>query len=73
MERQIAEDQTRSPTLGRWWVVLPDAEIGAILRLAEDSDAERLLPTRAEAEARGREALERRVAELETQLRRGGK
>jgi Uma2 family endonuclease len=84
VERRVEQDRSPSPTLGMWWVVLPDAELGAVLRLAEDPDGERLLPTRAEAEAigremerrgreaeaRAREVLERRVAELEKQLRR---
>jgi Uma2 family endonuclease len=91
VERKTEQDRSPSPALGVWWVVLPDAELGAVLRLAEDPNGERLLPTRAEAEAlgreterrgreaearareaeaRAREVLERRVAELESQLRR---
>jgi hypothetical protein len=51
-----------------WWVVLPDAELGAVLCLAQDPDGGRLLPTRAEAEALGRE-MERRGREAEARAR----
>jgi Uma2 family endonuclease len=68
VERKIEQDRSPSPTLGVWWVVLPDAELGAVLRLAEDPDGERLLPTRAEAEALGRE-MERRGREAEARAR----
>jgi hypothetical protein len=43
------------------------------LRLASDAGGTMLLPTPEEAEAEGREAAEKRVAELEALLRRNSK
>lgn len=56
--------------LGLNWVVRPDVELGAVLRIARDSEGEQLLFTSEEVEVQARQAAERRVAELEAELRK---
>ena len=69
VERVIENDTTPCVTLGLHWVVR-DAEMGLALRLAHAPDGGGMLPTPAEAERLGREAAERRIAELEAELRK---
>lgn len=69
VERQLDGDLAASLVLGgTWWVVAPADGYDVALRLARDPEGRDLVPTRAEA----REAAERRVAELEAELRRRG-
>ncbi len=74
VERSIVGDRSPLVTLGLHWVVLGDAELGALLRIATDAEGRQLLPTREEAEVHverlARQAAERRVAELEAELKR---
>lgn len=60
--------------LEAFWCLRPDPRLGRMLRLAEGADGTGLWPTPEEAEkaerAREREAAERRIAELEAELRR---
>ncbi|MBI4703504.1 MAG: Uma2 family endonuclease [Deltaproteobacteria bacterium] len=65
VERVVEGETTPCAALERWWVVREHAELGSVLRLAEDAAGERLLPTPDEA----RERAEQRVAELEAELR----
>jgi hypothetical protein len=51
-------------------LAIPDARLGAVLRLADDREGERLWLTRAESEAAERKSAVRRIAELEAELRR---
>ncbi len=65
VERVVEQDVTACAVLGLWWVVRPGAGLDLALRLARDPEGQDLLPT-------GQEAAERRVAELEQELRRRG-
>lgn len=58
-----------SPVLGLCWIVMPDAVLNRVLRLAKDASGGRLLPTPVEREAKRRLEAERRVQELEEALR----
>jgi len=73
VERElVGEKALLCDTLRLYWVVRPHAELGLELRLAEDSQGERLVLSPEEA-ARAREELAlARVAELEAELRRRG-
>lgn len=77
IERVVEDDRTACRTLQALWVVRPDGAYPFALRLA--NEAGELFPTRAEAEVRAREAevrareaAERRIAELEAELKRRG-
>jgi len=72
VERVVEQEVARCEVLGLWWVVQPTPELGATLRLAQERAGSQMLPTEAEAEAAARQAAERRVAELEEELRRRG-
>jgi hypothetical protein len=79
VEREVRGDTTPCRTLDLWWVVCPALGFEAALRLARDAQGRDVLPTREEAaerreeaEAGARVAAERRVAELEAELRRRG-
>ncbi len=62
--------------LDAYWVLISDPRLGTMLRLADHPDGSGLWPTPEEAEKaeriREREAAERRIAELEAELRRRG-
>ncbi|PIE05860.1 MAG: hypothetical protein CSA75_02550 [Sorangium cellulosum] len=58
-----------SAVLGLCWIVVKDLALGRLLRLAKDASGGRLLPTPVEREAMKRFEAERRVHELEEQLR----
>lgn len=58
-----------SPVLGLYWVVVKDASLGRMLRLAKDDSGGRLLPTPVEREAKKRKEAEQRVRELEEKLK----
>jgi Uma2 family endonuclease len=61
----------RCETLGMYLVVVQDAEIGAMVRLAHDPEGRDRLPTAAEArqrESEARQQAERRLAEVEADL-----
>jgi len=55
--------------LGLYWVVIKNATLGRVLRLAKDNSGGRLLPTPVEREARRRREAELRVRELEQKLK----
>jgi hypothetical protein len=55
--------------LGVFWVVVDDSELGRALRLARDPEGRILLPTPVEKERRERELAEKRIRELEEELR----
>jgi len=65
VERVVEKDVTECAVLELWWVVCPAPGLDAALRLARDPQGVDLLPN-------GQEAAERRVAELEEELRRRG-
>ena len=50
--------------LGLWWVVVEDAAVGPMLRLARDREGHDLLPTPDEAEAKAHETNKRLKAEI---------
>ncbi len=68
VERVIAEDRTPCLTLGLNWVVCPVADEPVGLRLVDDEG--RFLEVPEEAQARRAETAEKRIRELEEQLRR---
>ncbi|AUX20449.1 hypothetical protein SOCEGT47_009200 [Sorangium cellulosum] len=80
VERDVEGDRAACDALDLYWVVAPAEGQPVALRLARDAAGRELLPTpteaaRAEAEARrmeaeARRAAERRIAELEAELRR---
>jgi Uma2 family endonuclease len=75
VERAIVADRSPLVMLGLHWVVIVDSELIAVPRFAKDAAGKDLLPTREEgelAERRARQAAERRVAELEAELKRRG-
>jgi len=72
LEREVEGDVGVSNVLGLYWVGVEDPKWGPMLRVARDAEAEALLPTPVEHEARAREAAELRVRELEAELRRRG-
>jgi Uma2 family endonuclease len=79
LERDLATGVGVSRCLPGAWVIVPDLERGALLRLSRDPEGRSLYPTPVEEEAaaRAREAsaratAESRVRELEAQLRRRG-
>lgn len=64
VEREMSDPEaTRCDTLGFYWCVVRDPELGPTLRLARDREGERLVPT-------GEEAAKARIAELEAELAR---
>jgi hypothetical protein len=66
-------ESRRCDALGLYWCIVPDPNVGYVLRLAEGPNGDGLLPTPEEAaRTREQEAL-RRVAELEAELLRRGK
>lgn len=69
---RVVEGPGRSPclTLNLHWVVVPDEDLPASLRLSRDPDGTDLLPTPAEQSVLARKAAEERIAELEEALRR---
>ena len=71
VEREVGGDRTPCRVLGGAWAVLPGEELPLVLRLVADDGA--LLLTPAEAEAKAREAADRRIAELEAELARRAK
>jgi hypothetical protein len=80
VEREVEGESTSCAALSLTWVVRPDPDLGAMLRLARDVQGGELLPTLAEAkEAEGRMRVEeterrrdaeQRIRELEEELRR---
>ncbi len=80
VERQVALDATPCATLGMFWVVRSAAGLPTALRLAHDAAGARLVPTPDEAEMaaeraqalekQARIAAERRLAEIEAELKR---
>ena len=79
VERVVERDVTECAVLGLWWVVCPAAGLDAALMLSRDPQGRELLPDGQEAEARARktepaarQAAERRIAELEEELRKLG-
>jgi hypothetical protein len=70
VERVIAEERTPCLVLGLHWVVASGGDVVAGLRLAEDALGARMLLTKEEAAEEGKAVAERRVAELEAELRR---
>ena len=86
VERVVEQEVTPCSVLDLWWVVRPGGGWPAVLRLARDPAGQQLLPTPEEheeqlrqaesrlreAEQGQREAAERRIAELEAELRRRG-
>jgi hypothetical protein len=79
VERVAEGDVAPCEVLGLWWVVCPAPGLEAALRLAQDREGTQMLPTESEAEAKARQAAdaarqaaERRIAELEDELRRRG-
>lgn len=65
VEREVEGLRAESHCLPGTWVVVPDARVGAFLRLSRDAEGTDLLPTPAER-------AEARVRELEAELRRRG-
>lgn len=73
VERQLDEPLlAESAVLRMTWVVTQDAVLGRVLRLARNAEGTDLLPTPVEHEARLRAVAERRVEELEAELRKRG-
>lgn len=84
VEREVEGESTSCAALSLTWVVWPDPDLGAMLRLARDAEGGELLPTLAEAketegrmrvqETDRRKDAEQRIRELEAELRklRGG-
>jgi hypothetical protein len=86
VERVLENDVAACEVLGGWWVVRPAPGLTSALRLARDARGVDLLPTGEEAEAAARQAeaaarqaeaaarqaAERRIEELEEELRRRG-
>jgi Uma2 family endonuclease len=74
VERDLAAAESRrSDTLGAYWVLAPDPELGSVLRLSEDAEGRECWPTpedSARAERAEKEAALRRIAELEAELAR---
>lgn len=74
VERELdGENALLCDTLGLYWCVRNDAELGPVLRLSLDAFGETLVPTAVEREQAGNAALVKeraRVAELEAELRR---
>jgi Uma2 family endonuclease len=77
VERQIHGASAQSRVLGGFWVVVEQPGTGLALRLSRDERGLELLPTPVELEARRADATaealrgaERRVAELEAELKR---
>jgi len=68
VERSVEGHLAPSRCLPATWVIVPDAESGALLRLSRDPEGKDLLPTPDDL----RIAAEARVAELEAELRRRG-
>lgn len=69
IERTDANDRHLCRGLSLYWVVVPTVRYPAALRLARDAAGRDLVLTPEETEARAREAAERRIAELEAELR----
>jgi Uma2 family endonuclease len=71
--RELAQEGARrSPTLGAFWVVFPDPELGQVLRIARDAAGKDLWLTSEELlsrESAEKEVALARIAELERQLR----
>jgi hypothetical protein len=73
VERQLDDPRVaESAVLDFTWVVVKDPRLGRMLRVAEDPEGLRLLPTPVEREIELRKALERRVKELEEQIAKRG-
>ena len=80
VDREVEGQSTSCAALSLTWVVRPDPQLGATLRLARDEQRGELLPTLAEAkDAEGRMRVqetdrrkdaEQRIRELEEELRR---
>jgi Uma2 family endonuclease len=78
VERELETAHIADSNVLRYtWVVVKDPALGRILRLAYDPDGKRMLPTPVEREAQlrvkeaeRRQAAEKRVQELEEELRR---
>ncbi|HNZ20539.1 MAG TPA: Uma2 family endonuclease [Polyangiaceae bacterium] len=70
VERDLEDPRiAESSMLGLYWVVIKNATLGRVLRLAKDNSGGRLLPTPVEREARRRREAELRVRELEQKLK----
>lgn len=79
VERVVEGEHSPCTVLDLHWVVVPAAGQPAALRLARTPDGAELVPTpeeaerrRAETEQAARASAERRIAELEAELRRRG-
>ncbi|WP_437943723.1 Uma2 family endonuclease [Sorangium sp. So ce281] len=79
IERVVEGERSPCTVLNLHWVIVPAAGQPAALRLARTPDGAELVPTpeeaerrRAEAEQAARATAERRIAELEAELRRRG-
>jgi Uma2 family endonuclease len=82
VERTVDGNVAPSRCLPATWIVIPDAECGALLRLSRDAEGQDLLPTPAELQRRTAEELRRseeeraraeaRIVALEAELRRRG-
>jgi hypothetical protein len=81
LERQLSEPKAQSRVLPGFWLNVESASLGPTLRLSHDESGERLFLTVAESEAEARraeteghraerEAAEKRIRELEAELRR---
>jgi len=82
VERALDGSAAPSRCLDATWIIVPDEEVGALLRLSRDPEGKDLFPTQAELTAEARQAadLEREkraaaeqlVLELKAELRRRG-
>ncbi|WP_437681081.1 Uma2 family endonuclease [Sorangium sp. So ce131] len=70
VEREVEADHAACDVLGLHWVVVPLEEMPAALRLARDPQGRDLVLTSEEAAEARAKAAERRIAELEAELRR---
>lgn len=73
-QRDLGQEESRRSVLDGYWTVRPDAELGCVLRVANDPGGEDLWPTPEELFERERAARAAdlaRIAELEQKLRSG--
>src|SRR5262249_45373127 len=73
VERDLAASKALyCDTLEAYWCLWTDPRLGAMLRVADGPDGSGLWPTPEEGAFAERDAAERRIAELEAELRRRG-
>jgi Uma2 family endonuclease len=71
MERELSPDSTAEcVSLGLWWTVQKDAELGLVLRLSRDAAGRDLLPTESELRESERDAALEEVRTLKQELSR---